>query len=275
MKKIVFVVKLFLSVIFLFAIMFIAYLLFFSSKEKRFTFAEHSQGFYLSQKIFDILIFQNPEDSNLYFEKSVAFNKRGEYAEGFRLLNKAVELDPSWHLGYRGWLRLVKVKDYKGAIKDLNRLDSLTPNVVDYPWSNNIHYLLGLSYQGLKKYDYALNEFDKAIISEKDSSWVNHNLYLLKGIILREQGKYTHAMANFNACLENNYGQSPEAYYQKALIFKRLEKFDSARFNLKKSLKLFNTGYKHKDIYNEVSNELYLSDILFAIEDLNEQIKDN
>ena len=271
MKKILFVSKIFLSVVFLIGIFLIGYFFLFSSKDKRYSFAEHSQGLYMSQKLFDILIFQNPEDSNSYFEKSVAFNKRGEYAEGFRLLDKAVELNPDWHLGYRGWLRLVKVKDYRGAIRDLERLDSLTPNVVDYPWSNNIHYLLGLSYKGLKEYDYALNEFNKAVTSEKDSSLVNHNLYLHKGIILKDQGKYTDAIANFNACLEHSHKQSPEAHYQKALVFKSLEKFDSAQISLNKSLELFNNGYKHKDIYNEVSNELYLSDILLAIDSLNGQ----
>ena len=79
MKKILFVSKIFLSVVFLIGIFLIGYFFLFSSKDKRYSFAEHSQGLYMSQKLFDILIFQNPEDSNSYFEKSVAFNKRGEY----------------------------------------------------------------------------------------------------------------------------------------------------------------------------------------------------
>lgn len=275
MKKILFVSKAFLSVVFLIGIFLIFNFFLFSSKEKRYSFAEHYQGLYISQKLFDILIFQNPEDSNLYFEKSVAFNKRGEYSKGFHLLDKAVHLNPELHLGYRGWLKLVKLKDYQGSIKDLTRLDSLTPNIVDYPWANNIHFLLGISYKGLNNYNRAIQEFNKAINSQKDSSWVNHNLYLYKGIILKEQGKYTDAIANFNACLEGCYKQSPEAHYQKALVFKSLEKFDSAKISLNKSLELFNNGYKHKDIYNEVSNELYLSDILLAMGSLNRQIQGN
>ena len=265
MKKIIYFFKIILSLIFLSAIILIVYFLFFSPKGKRFSIAEHSQGLYLSQTLFDVLIFQDSDDSNSYFEKSVAFNKRGEYAEGFRLLNKAVELKPDWHLGYRGWLRLVKVKDYRGAIKDLNRLDSLTPNFVDSPWSNNIHYLLGLSYKGLNEYDNALNEFDKAINSEKDSSWVNHNTYLYKGIILKSRLKYPEALENFDACIKYNYGNSAEAYYHKGLIYKNLNNIDSSKASFNKSLKLFNNGYKHKDIYNEVQDELYLSDILIEL----------
>ncbi len=270
MRRIIYFLKVALSLIFLSVIVLIVYFFFFSPKEKRFLMAEHSQGLYMSQIIFDILIFQDSDDSNSYFEKSVAFNKRGDYAEGFRLLNKAVELKPDWHLGYRGWLRLVKVKDYEGSIKDLKRLDSLTPNFVDSPWSNNIHYLLGLSYKGLNEYSNALNEFDKAINSEKDSSLVNHNTYLYKGIILKGRFKYYEALKNFDACIKYNYGNSAEAYYQKGLVYRNINKLDSAKVNFEKSLESFNKGYKHKDIYNEVLDELYLSDILIEIKKFDE-----
>lgn len=270
MKKVLHIFKIILIAFFTLFIILILFLFFFSPKEKRFSEAEHWQGLFLSQTLFDILIFQHPEDSNSYFEKSVAFNKRGDFAKGFELLNKAVDIKPDWHLGYRGWLRLVKIKDYRGTIKDLNRLDSLTPNFVDYPWGDNIHYLLGLSYKGLNEYEKALNEFDKVINSAKDSSWVNHNTYLYKGIILKNRLKYSEALENFDACIKYNYGNSTEASYQKGLIYKNLNNLDSAKASFNKSFELFNKGYKHKDTYNEVLDELYLSDILIELKKFDE-----
>lgn len=270
MKKTLKFSKILLSFAFTISTLLIIYFFLLSSKSKRFSFAEHFQGSFLSQTMFDILIFQNPEDSNSYFEKSVAFNKRGDYEKGFNLLDKAVELDPKLHLGYRGWLKLIKIKDYKGSISDLRKLDSLTLNFTDYPWSENIYYLIGLSYKGLKLYDEALIEFEKAINSVKDSSSINHNLFLYKGIILKKQKKYNKALNHFTFCLKSCYYKSPEAYYQKGLVFNKINQPDSAKVNFKKSLTLFEQGYALKDYYNEVQDELYLSDILTELKRYNE-----
>lgn len=270
MKKILKFSKILLSIVFTILTVLIIYFFLFSSKDKRFSLAEHSQGSYFSQTLFDILIFQDKKDSNSFFEKSVAYNKRGDYSKGFELLNKAVELKPDLHLGYRGWLRLVKIKDYRGCIKDLKRLDSLTPNFTDYPWSENIYYLIGLSYKGLNLNDEALEEFDRAINSVKDSSLVNPNLFLHKGLIFKKRENYNEAILNFNTCLKFNYYNSPEAYYQKGLVFNKINQPDSAKINFKKSLTLFNKGYTSEDKYNEVQDELYLSDILIELDEFSE-----
>lgn len=270
MKKLLIALKIIFSSLFILGILLILYTLFFKSKENRFVYAENTQGLFLSQKIFDILISQYPNYSDAYFEKSVAFNKRGEYVEGFELLNKAVELNPELHLGYRGWLKLHKLKDYQGCIDDLTLLDSLTPNHVDAPWGENVHYLLGLSYKGIRNYDLALTEFNKNLKTEKDSSWVNPNLFLYTGIIYNNLENFDQAIKNFNACLKNNRGYSPEAYFHKGISYSKLGIIDSAKSCFQQSKLLFEMGYKNDDVYNEVQDELYLKDILSAIREIDE-----
>jgi tetratricopeptide (TPR) repeat protein len=267
MKRIIGLIKITLSIAFLAYSIVLIHPLFLAPAAERLDAAENYywQGVYYPEKIFDVLIFQNPNHSEAYFGKSVPYNKRGDFAKGFEILNKAVEIDPKIHLGYRGWLKYDFLKDYQGCIKDLKRLDSLTPNFVDYPWGDNIHYLLGLSYKGLKQYDESLKEFDKGLKSEKDSSWANPNLFLYKGIIYAELKDYKQAMSNFDACLKNNHNKSSEAYYHKGIIFKNLKQVDSAKTSFKMSLELFNNGYKNTDEYTEVADELYLSDILEEI----------
>ncbi len=256
----------------LIGITFIAYLLLLSPKEKRFSYAEHFQGKYLSQTIFDILIFQNSDYSDAYFEKSVAYNKRGEYAEGFRLLNKAVDLDPQSHLGYRGWLKYHKLKDYHGCIKDLRKLDSLTPNFVDAPWGENIHYLLGLANKGLDQNERALIEFDKALMHD-DSSFVNFNLFLHKGIIYYQKEQFQDAFNNFEAYKKANYNRAtPEYYYWKSKVFRALQKNDSSLYFLVQSKELYLEGYKSRDVYNELQDELYLSEIQSEINSLEKEL---
>lgn len=270
MKRFLYIIKISLSLFFLLGSLLIYYLLFFSSKERRFSFAERTQGQNLSQKIFNVLIFQDPKFSDAYFEKSVAHNKRGNYDEGFKLLNKAVELDPKLHLGYRGWLKYHKVKDYNGCISDLKKLDSLTPNFVDAPWGDNIHYVLGLAYKGLQKNDLALLEFNKALMHD-DSSFVNTNLFLHKGIICYQGEKFEEALRNFEAYRKINYNNvTPEYCYWKGKVFNALQKNDSTLILLKQSKELYLKGYKNKDIYNEVQDELYLSDIEQLLNKLND-----
>ncbi|KPM33410.1 Hypothetical protein I595_313 [Croceitalea dokdonensis DOKDO 023] len=252
------------------AIVIFVYLFFFTSKELRFSFAEKKQGLFLSQQLFKTLIFQYPAYSDAYFEKSVAFNKRGEYAEGFYLLNKAVEINPEAHLGYRGWLKLYKLKDFRGALLDFKRLDALTPNVIDAPWGENIYYLKGLSYNGLGQYKEAIIEFNKNIITESDSSWIDPKLFLHKGIALKELGDNEYALDNLNVCLNHTSNSSAEAFYQKGIVLKNLKQFDSSLISFRKSKQLFEKGRKIKDFYNEIPNELYLADILKEISSLDE-----
>lgn len=260
MKTFLKVLQILFSIAFVFYTILIVYFLFFSPKEKRFQIAEGLQGTYLSQTIFDILIWQYPDFSNAYMEKSVAFNKRGEYAQGFSILNQAVDIDPSNHLGYRGWLRLVKLKDYVGAIYDLERLDSLTPDFEDYPWGENIHYLLGICYNGLGNFERAKYEYRLYFNSQKDSSYLNSMAFVYYGNILLEQDSLKEANHLFNTALKIDKYRI-EAYYSKGLYFKKINELDSANTNFKKALKLFDDGYKNQDLYNEVFQEIYKNEI--------------
>ncbi len=266
MRKLLFIIKLITCFFFIGSSIFLLYLIYLSPQEKRFAFAENAQGTLLSQKFFDILIKQQADFSEAYFEKSVPFNKRGDYSNGFKLLDKAVEIDPVKHLGYRGWIKLKKIKDYKGALNDFNQLDTLTPNVIDAPWGENINYLKGLCYKGLKQNETALNEFNIYINAEKDSSWVNPNVFLYVGLIHLDFHNYKLALKSANTCLKYN-GNSPEGHYLKAIIFKFLKKDKEFDQEIEMSKKLFKAGYKSSDVYNEVTDELYWSDIISHIKE--------
>lgn len=88
--------------------------------------AGNYQGYKQSQQGFDKAITLCPALSYAWFEKSVPYLKRGLFVEWRKLIDKAVELDPLQHLGYRGWCRYQFLRDYKGAIEDLEKLDQLT-----------------------------------------------------------------------------------------------------------------------------------------------------
>lgn len=63
-----------------------------------------------------------------FWVRSVVHIKQGHYPEAFEALNRATELDPQGHLGYRGWIKLHYFRDLEGALHDFNaiiRIDSL------------------------------------------------------------------------------------------------------------------------------------------------------
>lgn len=257
MKLFLKILKIFISSVLFIYISVLVFFLFFMNKERRFIFAEHSQGTLFSQTMFNILKFQYPENSTLYFEQSVAFNKYGYHAKGFELLDKAVDLDPKTHLGYRGYMKLRFLRDYNGALADFNQLDSLTPNFNDAPWGENIDFLRGECHYGNKDYVKAINCFQKNI-KNQSAGWADIQSFVYLGICKYELGNYEDAIIEFNKALEQS-DKTTEAYFYLSKVYKQIDSLPKAREFLVKAKE--NLNYKRDDPYNEYLNEIYLSDI--------------
>lgn len=236
----------------------ISYFLLFTPKEGRFKFAGHIQGSLLSQYMFDVLTSQYPDYSDAYFEQSVAFNKYGNFAKGFELLDQAVELDPYMHLGYRGYMKLRFLRDFDGALKDFNRLDKLTPNVIDAPWGEDIDFLRGECYYGKKDYQKAIDMFNRNIKNHTEE-WVDINSMVYLGLCEYELGNYEKSISEFNRALKQSE-YTPEAYFGIAKAHLKLDEIGKAQENIVKAE--VNMIYKRDDAYNEYLNEIYLFELL-------------
>ncbi|MBZ9629149.1 tetratricopeptide repeat protein [Salegentibacter sp. LM13S] len=232
----------------------IIYLLLFSPTEKRYDSAAHLQGSFLSQSLFEILKFQDPE---IYFEQSVAFNKRGDYKKGFELLDQAVELNSKAHLGYRGYMKLRFLRDFNGALKDFNRLDSLTPNFVDAPWSEDINFLRGESYFGLEDYEKAKSYFEKSIETQGEN-WVDIQAFVYAGICEYKMDKPVEAITFYKKALEQSK-YTVEAHLGLAKIYLEIDDLENAKLHSDLAQKYYT--YKRTDPYNEYLNEVYKNDI--------------
>jgi tetratricopeptide (TPR) repeat protein len=243
----------------------ILYFFLLSPKEERFIFAGHLQGSLLSQKMFDVLTYQYPDYSDAYFEQSVALNKYGNFAKGFELLDQAVELDPYLHLGYRGYMKLRFLRDFDGALKDFNRLDSLTPNVVDAAWGEDIDFLRGECFYGKKDYQKAIKMFNRNIKNHTEE-WVDINSMVYLGLCEYELGNYKKSISEFHRAL-NQSEYTAEAYFGIAKAHHKLGEVDEAKENIVLAEK--NIGYKRDDAYNEYLNEIYLFEILDFKQKLN------
>ena len=207
----------------------------------------------------------NPDNNYAWMELSVSYNKAGDFKKGFKYLNKAVDLSPSSHLGYRGWIRLRKIRDYDKALIDFDRLDSLTPKFVDAPWGENIDFLRGECYFGKKNYQKAIESFNLNIKNNKED-WVDIHAFVYLGLCEYELGNYEKAISEFQRALKQSEF-TPESYFGIAKAYKKLGEIEKANENLLNAEK--NIAYKRNDIYNEFLNEIYLSEILEFKKQLN------
>jgi len=198
------------------------------------------------------------DNSDAWMERSVSFNKAGDFKKGFEYLDKAVQLNPSLHLGYRGWIRLRKIRDYDKALIDFDQLDRLTPNFVDAPWGEDIDFLRGECYFGKKEYEKAIELFNRNIKNQKED-WADIHSFVYLGLCEYELGNYEKAITEFQRGLKQSES-TPESYFGMARAYQKLGKMEKAKENILKTEE--NIGSKRDDYYNEFLNEIYLSEVL-------------
>lgn len=221
------------------------------------------QGSIYEQMALDSAIHYNPNFSRALEEKSVSYNKRGDFETGFYYLNKAVDIDPKEHLGYRGFIKLYMLRDYQGALNDFLKLDSLTPNFRDAPWGEDIDKVIGLCYMKMGKFEYAKNSFNNSInaISIKNGEeWVEPRTFLYRGIVDLELNKADSAIHFLNKSIKYDR-RFPEAFFYKAKAYKKMNNRKQTQIMADSALYYFQNNGVQKNPYFELPYQVYLSDI--------------
>ena len=194
-------------------------------------------------------------------EKAVPYLKRGLFIEWKEMNDKAVDLSPEEYLGYRGWCRLQFLRDYKGAIKDIEELKSIVNYDIGDCQTGDYHLNIALALCYKK-----IGDFDKArklIIQHQNSD--NYYLglydYYHLGVLEYESGNFNKALFYLNKQIEHNdyFG---ETYYYMALTNKKLNQFEEYSLNLVKAESYYRKGEIRTDTYTETIDKVYLIDIL-------------
>ncbi|HFK5574796.1 TPA: hypothetical protein ACG0AX_003160, partial [Elizabethkingia anophelis] len=107
------------------------------------------------------------------------------------------------------------------------------------------------------------------VFQKADSTYLSLTpiIYVNYGILLEENGFPTEAMEQYNKSLKKGGINLSEAFYHKADLYKKLGIKDSSQYYFKRALDQYNKGYRLKDDYNEVFNELYKENIIKNIEE--------
>ena len=219
----------------------------------------HYQFSRFFQKKLDEVIEIDSTYAYAYKEKSVAYLKSGDFINWKKLIDKAVKYDPEDNLGYRGWCRFQFFRDYKGAIKDIEKLDSLVE--YDIGMSINGHYHLNIA----KAICYnAIGEKQKSIkIIEEQLNIKDYFVglfdYFHLGVWYLENDQFKKALETLKKQLIEN--DLAEVHYYMAISYKKLKDFSNYKKQLEISKKMYDENKILFDPYTHFFNKIYLEDI--------------
>ncbi|MBD2716063.1 hypothetical protein KBK19_13550 [Microvirga sp. STR05] len=222
---------------------------------------ELPQGSIQSQVYFDRVIALCPTFAAAYHEKSVPFLKRGDFLTWKKLIDEAVRLQPDRYLADRGWCRFKFLRDYRGALADITRLQQLTRNQPGQSGDGNydLRILAALCQRELGDLRAALTTFDACIADNKPLDRVGLYDYLHRGVTKLRLHDYAGALADFKLQRTVN-GKLAETDYYTALILRQQHQPDaSARMQIARQL--WQQGYRLNDPYMSMPDEISLPDI--------------
>jgi tetratricopeptide (TPR) repeat protein len=233
------------------------------------------QGTRQSQQYYDSAIRVCPDYAESWREISVPYLKRGDFYTWRKYMDVAVALKPNPLLGVRGWCLFKFLRDYKGALNDLRRLDTLT----EFHPSNsgdgnyNLYVVMALCERELGNYQQALHYFSLGIdsaLSQHGEAWVGFSDYLHRAVTKMRIKDYAGALLDLDR-QQKKYDNYAEIYYYRGLVLHSMHREKEAVTWLEKARTLAATGHKLSDIYCEMQDEVFVEDIEEAIRRINQQ----
>lgn len=198
---------------------------------------------------------------------SVQNTKHGNYAEAIQALEKSLVINAREMEGYYGWVLLYYYRDYEKSLKHLNHYDDLTPWDVDAPVGENIHFLKGLCYYQLNQYQNAIKEFElneKFEVSHFGKKNCNTYIYFYIARNYEKLNDLKKAETYYKKAIKQS--QFPvEANFYLGLLQLKNNKIELGNNHLQKALTHIKQGYKQQDIYIELFDEVYQTQIEEAL----------
>jgi len=213
------------------------------------------------QAIMDEAIKIDPTFDYAYWAKSIAYLKSGDFLSWKAIIDKAVEYNPKEHLGYRGWCRYQFFRDYEGAIRDIERLDSL----VDYDigmCQNGMYHLniaKGICYKAIGNKEKAIKVIEEQIQYNEEKDLIGSYDYLHLGVLYLEQQEFDKALTSFKK--QSQVNELAENKYYKALIYKKMNRLEDCKVSLITAKNLYNSGLFMYDPYTIALDRIFLEDI--------------
>jgi tetratricopeptide (TPR) repeat protein len=225
---------------------------------------KHYMGNEAWKKTMDSVLTICPNNARIWGDRAMVYMIRGEYVEGLAYLEKAVSLDPYYYLGNRAWYRMRYLRDFDGAIADLDELEKVAGQTLVYVSSAHMYMMKGLAYKELGNMQKALELYDIAIneqITSKGPEWLGLYDYLYRGIIKFRMGNYDAAIEDLNLEVKQ-YESLADTYYYRGMAYAATGRKDEARLDLQRAKELMlSEGQKRWESFVLYPDEIFLSDI--------------
>lgn len=223
------------------------------------------QGSRASQMLYDSVMAICPGFDMAYMEKAVPYLKRGDFVTWRYWMDQAVALNPAEHLGYRGWCRYQFLRDYKGALEDLNALEKLKPLNMGYSVNGDYHLKIAqaLCYKGLGDNTKAIDIIEQQLARNNYEPGYYDYLHLV--VLYLETGKPAAAVPLLEKQLQLSASFAETHYYlAKAWYLLDIEPKKREK-ELQEALILYQNGRHRKDPYTNPDDRIYLEDIKNAM----------
>ena len=228
--------------------------------------ASHTrQGSRISQIMYDSVIAVCPSFDMAYMEKAVPYLKRGDFATWRIWIDKAVALNPKEHLGYRGWCRYQFLRDYTGALADLEQLEKIKQPDIGYSVNGDYHLMIAkaLCYKGLGQKEKAIQTIETQLaVPGYDPGYYD---YLHLAVLKIETGNPQAAIPVLEKQVTLSAGFA-ETYYYLALAYKQIGGHRPEMLeNLAQAQKLYQDARHRTDPYDNPDDRIYREGIERAL----------
>lgn len=156
----------------------------------------------------------------LWQQKGMPYLKQQKYEVGLKYIDKAVKFDAKRYLPYRGFVKCIFAKDYRGAIADFQRCLEEEGNL--YVMDHTYNFYIGLSHLQLNEFKIAEEIFREDIRKQEEQFGEAHYLDVFYfGIAQYEQKKWDNAICTFEKALKY-YSNFSDAKYYLAISYWRI-----------------------------------------------------
>ena len=213
------------------------------------TAIRYRQGSRQSQEYFDKSLDLCPDFAYSWHEKAVPYLKRGSFVDWKAMMDKAVDLEEEQRLGYRAWCRYQFLRDYQGALEDMERLEEIMMGQdIGYAQNGDCHLLVAkaLCYKGLNQPTKAIQTLE-AFVSDPNFFAMPYD-FLHLGVLYFEAKRYSQAEQTLLKQAEVN-PQLADNYYYLAQVKLAQGDLKSAKNYVQQAQELYDQELYRKDVY--------------------------
>jgi tetratricopeptide (TPR) repeat protein len=146
-----------------------------------------TEGFPLLERAIEL----EPSDTTAYMYRAAGYSHIGQYQRAIEDYTQALTLDPTADTYYRRGSAYYELGDYQHAIEDYTRALALRPKDAE------IYESRGKAYQKLADYEHCIEDFTHAItiVFNSPNAWIN------RGSVYYELQEYQHAIDDFTQAI--------------------------------------------------------------------------